>query len=231
FDVASGRITHVFPAARQPQFIAPSVVAYVPADRSELRAYDFVTGKNQAWAGMRAERPEAFVASAGATRIAVLTDRALELWDPGAGLIWRSSLARTSVDRGLLGRPLAMSADARLIAIAEPSQGIRVYAGETGTPTGILARPITVTFDASLENPLKVAVSANGHWIATVDNRPTFANTSSSTLMVWRADTLRAIETRADTHERVAGIAFSPDNRRLAVLRADFVIELIELPQ
>ena len=87
-----------------------------------------------------------------------------------------------------------------------------------------------MTFDASLENPLKVAVSANGHWIATVDNRPTFANTSSSTLMVWRADTLRAIETRADTHQRVAGIAFSPDNRRLAVLRADFVIELIELP-
>lgn len=231
FDVASGRITHVFPAARQPQFIAPSVVAYVPADRSELRAYDFVTGKNQAWEGMRAERPEAFVASAGANRIAVLTDRALELWDPGTGLIWRSSLARTSVDRGLLGRPLAMSADARLIAIAEPSQGIRVYAGETGTPRGVLARPITVTFDASLENPLKVAVSANGRWIATVDNRPTFANTSSSTLMVWRADTLRAIETRATAHERVAGIAFSPDNRRLAVLRADFVIELIELPQ
>ena len=49
--------------------------------------------------------------------------------------------------------------------------------------------------------------------------------------MVWRADTLRAIETRATAHERVAGIAFSPDNRRLAVLRADFVIELIELPQ
>ncbi len=230
FDAASGRTTHVFPGASRPQFISPSVVAYLPAERTELRAYDFSTGKNQAWAGVRAERPDAFVASTGATRVAVLTDRTLELWDPAAGLIWRIPLAQTAIDRGLLGRSLVMSGDARNIAVAEPSLGIRVYAGETGLFRGTLARPITVTFDASLENPLKVAASADGRWIATVDNRPTFANIPSSTVTVWRADTLRAIETRAVDQTRVTGIAFSPDNRRLAVLRADFVIDLIDLP-
>ncbi|MEO6060558.1 MAG: WD40 repeat domain-containing protein, partial [Thermoflexales bacterium] len=230
FDVASGRTTHVFPGARQPQFIAPSLVSYLPSERSELRAYDFSTGMNQAWTGVRAEHPNAFVASADATRVAVLTDRTLELWDPATGLLWRSPLATTAIDRGLLGRPLAMSSDGRIIAVAEPSLGIRVYAGETGVFRGLLARPITVTFDSSLENPLKVAASADGRWFATVDNRPTFANTGSSTLTVWRADTLRAVQTRAYDQMRVTGIAFSPDNRRLAVLRADYVIDLLEQP-
>ena len=132
-----------------------------------------------------------------------MTDRTLELWEPAAGLIWRSPLASTDIDRGLLGHPLAMSGDARIIAVAEPSLGVRVYAGETGVFRGMLARPITVTFDASLENPLKVAASADGRWLATVDNRPTFANAASSILTVWRADTLRAIETRADDGRRL----------------------------
>ena len=230
FDAGSGRITHVLIGARQPQFVSPTTVAYLPAERNELRAYDFSDGRNQAWAGVRGARLDAFVASAGATRIAVLTDRALELWDAGTGMVWRAPLSRTDVDRGLLGRPLAMAGDSRLIAIAEPSLGIRVFAGDTGALRGVLARPITVTFAASPENPLKVAISADGRWIATVDNRPTPANTPASTLTLWRADTLRALETRPDFPARVTGIDFSPDSRRLAIIRSDYVIEVIELP-
>lgn len=230
FDVGSGRITHIFIGARQPQFISPTLVAYLPAERNELRAYDFSDGTNRAWAGVRGARLDAFVASAGATRIAVLTDRALELWDAGTGMVWRAPVSRTEVDRGLLGRPLAMAGDAQLIAIAEPSLGIRVFAGDTGALRGVLARPITVTYDASPENPLKVAISADGRWIASVDNRQTPANTSASTLTLWRADTLRAFETHPDFAARVKGIDFSPDSRRLVLIRSDNVIEVIELP-
>lgn len=230
FDVASGRVTHVFPGARQPQFIAPSVMAYLPVERNELRSYNFSTATNQAWASVQAARIDAFAASVGPTRVAVLTDRTLELWDPGSGLVWRSPIALSEVDRVLLGRPLAISGDARLIAVAEPSLGIRIYAGDTGALRGVLAKPITVTFEASLENPLKAAISPDGRWIATVDNRPTLANTASSIMTVWRADTLRPSETRADDRERVTGIAFSPDSRRLVTMRSNYVIELIELP-
>lgn len=230
FDVGSGLITHIFIGSRQPQFVSPTVVAYLPAERNELRAYDFSNGRNQAWAGVRGTRLDAFVASSGATRIAVLTDRTLELWDAGTGLVWRAPLSRTDVDRQLLGRSLAMAGDGRIIAVAEPSLGIRVFAGDTGALRGVLARPITVTFDASLENPLKVAISADGRWIASVDNRPTPANTPATTLTLWRADTLRAFETHSDFPAQITGIDFSPDSRRLALIRSDYVIELIALP-
>ena len=230
FDTESGQITHVFPGARQPQFVLPGGLLYIPPEGTEIRQYEFDSGANRALAGVIGRGPEAYASLANGSRIALLTDRALELWDPATAMIWAAPLVRRGMDRSLSGSPLAISPEARFVAIAEPGLGIRIYAGETGALRGILARPITVSYEASNENPLKIAISPDGRWIATVDNRPTPANTASSILMVWRSDTLRPVETRSGYSEKVTGIAFSPDSRRLALIRADFVIEMIDLP-
>ncbi len=231
FDMSSGRTTHLIPGARQPQFISSTLLMYRSAWANEIRQFDFLSGANQAIAGPGSAGADAGAAARGMARVAVLTDRALEVWDAGAvGRRWGAPLARNQMDRTLLGTPLAISGDGGLVAVAEPGLGIQLFDGASGVQRATLARPITVSYDASNENPLKVAISPNGRWVATIDNRSAGANEPAPSLSIWRVDGQSVNFQSAGFPMRLAGYCFSPDGRRLAVISADYVVRFIDLP-
>jgi WD40 repeat protein len=104
---------------------------------------------------------------------------------------------------GKSGRGLALSPDARLLAVCEPPGGVYVYDSVTGKQSRVFSRKGAELALATF--------SPDGRRLAAVANRE-----GSSEVLIWDVDTGSELACLKNTKRSIPSLAFSPDGKSLA---------------